>query len=141
LSAPTPNVAEVDGYGVFIIKASAGDVPELDGIIYTGIAVHNVYANRNPDVLRRWVRAVQKGYRLMRSDPATAATHMRKHVARDPAFLARIMPDLLPALSEDGRMSEPIMQKTLDFLFEIGQIPNKPSAKEGILWTNRYLGR
>ena len=141
LSAPNPNVAEVDGYGVFIIKSSAGDVPELDGIVYTGIAVHNVYANRNPDVLRRWIRAVQKGYRLMRSDPTTAANHLRKHVARDPAFLARIMPDLLPALSEDGRMSEPIMQKTLDFLLEIGQIRSKPSAKEGILWTNRYLGR
>ena len=141
LSAPTPNVAEVDGYGVFIIKGSAGDVPELDGIIYTGIAVHNVYANRNPDVLRRWVRAVSKGYRLMRSDPTAAANHLRKHVARDPAFLARILPDLIPALSEDGRMSEPIMRKTLDFLFEIGQITTRPAAAEGILWTNRYLGR
>jgi hypothetical protein len=62
-------------------------------------------------------------------------------VARDPAFLARILPDLIPALSEDGRMSEPIMRKTLDFLFEIGQITTKPAAAEGILWTNRYLGR
>ncbi len=138
LSAPTPNVAEQDGYGVFVIKASAGDVPELDGIMYTGISVYNVYANRNPEVLRRWVRAVSRGYQLMRSDPATAATHLRKYVARDPAFLARVLPDLLPALS-DGRLSEQTVQKTLDFLFAIGQITTKPSAKEGILWTNRYL--
>ncbi len=141
LSAPTPYIAEQDGYGVFIIKGSAGDVPELDGIIYTGIAVHNVYANRNPDVLRRWIRAAQKGYRLMRTDPTAAVTHLRKHVARDPALLARILPDLISALSEDGVMSEQIMQRTLDFLFEIGEIRSKPSAKEGILWTNRYLGR
>jgi len=139
LSAPTPHVAEQDGYGVFIIKGSAGDVPELDGIVYTGIAVHNVYANRNPDVLRRWIRATQKGYRLMRTDPTAAVTHLRKHVARDPALLARLLPDLISALSEDGRMSEQIMQRTLDFLFEIGEIRSKPSAKEGILWTNRYL--
>ncbi len=124
-----------------VVKASAGDVPELDGILYTGIAVHNVYANRNPEVLRRWVRAVARGYRLMRTDPAVAVTHLRKYVARDPALLARVLPEIIPALSEDGKMSEPLVQKTLDFLFEIGEIRSKPSAKEGILWTNRFLGK
>jgi len=141
LSAPTPYVAEQDGYGVVIVKASAGDVPELDGIVYTGIAVHNVYANQNPEVLRRWVRAVARGYRLMRTDPAAAVTHLRKYVARDPALLARVLPEIIPGLSEDGRMSEPLVQKTLDFLFGIGEIRSKPSAKEGILWTNRFLGK
>jgi len=141
LSAPTPYQAEQDGYGVVVVKASAGDVPELDGILYTGIAVHNVYANRNPEVLRRWVRAVARGYRLMRTDPAVAVTHLRKYVARDPALLARVLPEIIPALSEDGKMSEPLVQKTLDFLFEIGEIRSKPSAKEGILWTNRFLGK
>lgn len=141
LSAPTPYQAEQDGYGTVIVKASAGDVPELDNIVYTGIAVYNVYANRNPDVLRRWVRAVSRGYRLMRTDPAAAVTHLRKYVARDPALLARVLPEILPALSEDGRLSEAIIQKTLNFLAEIGQITFKPSTKEGILWTNRYLPR
>ena len=77
LSAPTPYVAEQDGYGVVVIKSSAGDVPELDNIVYTGIAVHNVYANRNGEVVRRWIRAVTRGYKLMRQDPTTAITHLR----------------------------------------------------------------
>ena len=139
LSAPTPYVAEQDGYGVVVIKSSAGDVPELDNIVYTGIAVHNVYANQNGEVVRRWIRAVSRGYKLMRQDPTTAITHLRKYVARDPALLARVLPEIIPALSEDGKMSEQIMQKTLDFLLEIGVIQSKPSAKDGILWTNRFL--
>ena len=52
-----------------------------------------------------------------------------------------VLPEIIPGLSEDGRMSEPLVQKTLDFLFGIGEIRSKPSAKEGILWTNRFLGK
>ncbi|MGQ0551214.1 MAG: ABC transporter substrate-binding protein, partial [Armatimonadota bacterium] len=60
LSAPTPYVAERDGFGVVIIKSSAGDVPDLDNFLYTGIAVHNVYANKYGDVLKRWTKAANK---------------------------------------------------------------------------------
>lgn len=139
LSAPTPNQAEQLGFGTMIIKSSAGDVPELDNFMYTGLAVHNVYANRNGDVLRRWSRAVNKANRLMRQDQAAAVNHLRKHFPRtDPALLALALREMLPALSADGMISEAMMQKHLNFLVETGQIAVKPSAKEGILWTNRF---
>ena len=89
LSAPTPYLAERDGFGTVVIKSSAGDVPELDNFMYTGIAVHNVFANQNADLLRRWVRAVNRANQLMRRDQAAAVTHLRKHFPRqDPAILA-----------------------------------------------------
>jgi len=142
LSAPTPYVAERDGFGVVIIKASAGDVPELDNFLYTGVAVHNLYANRHADVVRRWVRAVTKANQLMRRDQAAAVQHLRKHFPRtDPAVLALALREMLPALSEDGSMSEPMMQKHIDFMYDTGQITYKPSAREGLLWTNRFIGK
>ncbi len=142
LSAPTPYVAERDGFGVVVIKASAGDVPELDNFLYTGVAVHNVYANRNADVVRRWVRAVTKANQLMRRDQAAAVQHLRKHFPRtDPAVLALALREMLPALSEDGAMSEQMMQKHIDFMYDTGQITYKPSAREGLLWTNRFIGK
>lgn len=142
LSAPTPYVAERDGFGVVIIKASAGDVPELDNFLYTGVAVHNVYANRNADVVRRWVRAVTKANQLMRRDQAVAGQHLRKHFPRtDPALLALALREMLPALSDDGSMSEQMMQKHIDFMYDTGQITYKPSAREGLLWTNRFIGK
>ncbi len=142
LSAPTPYVAEQEGYGVVVIKSSAGDVPELDNYMYTGISVHNVYANQNPEVLRRWARAVSRANRLLRQDQAAALTHLRKYFPRlDPAVGALALREIIPSLSEDGRMNEVMVQRSLDFLFDTGQIPFKPSAKEGILWTNLFLGR
>lgn len=140
LSAPTPYLAERDGYGVVVIKASAGDVPELDNFLYTGIAVHNVYANQNGDVLRRWIKAVNRANRLMRSDPAAAVTHLRKYFPRtDVEVLTLALREIIPALSEDGRMTEQMMEKHLQFMLDDGQITFKPSAKEGILWTNRFI--
>jgi len=141
LSAPTPYLAEKDGFGTVVIKSSAGDVPQLDNFMYTGIAVHNVYANQNPDLLRRWVRAVNRANRLMRSDQAAAVQHLRKHFPRtDPEVLALALREILPALSEDGRITEPMMDKHLQFMLDDGQITLKPSAKEGLLWTNRFIG-
>jgi len=142
LSAPTPYLAERDGFGTIVIKSSAGDVPELDNFMYTGIAVHNVFANQNGDVLRRWIRAVNKGNELMRRDQAAAVTHLRKHFPRqDPAILTLALREIIPALSENGRISSPMLDKHLQFLLDSGQITLKPSAAEGLLWTNRFNNR
>lgn len=140
LSAPTPYLAEKDGFGTVVIKSSAGDVPELDNFMYTGIAVYNVYANRNPDLLRGWVRAVNRANQLMRRDQAAAVQHLRKHFPRtDPEVLALALREIIPALSEDGRMTSQMLEKHLQFMLDDGQIPFKPSSAEGILWTNRFI--
>ena len=140
LSAPTPYIAERDGFGVVVIKSSAGDVPELDNFMYTGISVHNVYANKNGDVLKRWTKAVNRANKLMRQDQAAAVNHLRKHFPRtDPVLLALALREIIPALSEDGTMNEKMMDKHLQFMLDDGQIPSKPSAKEGLLWTNRFI--
>lgn len=142
LSAPTPYLAERDGFGMVVVKSSAGDVPELDNFMYTGIAVHNVFANQNGDVLRRWIRAVNKANELMRRDQAQAVTHLRKHFPRtDPAVLALALREIIPALSADGRITSAMLDKHLQFLADNGQITLKPSAAEGVLWTNRFNNR
>ncbi|MGQ0549066.1 MAG: hypothetical protein ACT4PY_05300, partial [Armatimonadota bacterium] len=121
-------------------KSSAGDVPDLDNFLYTGIAVHNVYANKYGDVLKRWTKAANKANKLMRQDLAAAVNHLRKHFPRqDPALLTLALREIIPALSEDGTMSEKMMDKHLQFMLDDGQITLKPSAKEGLLWTNRYI--
>jgi len=68
LSAPTPYLAQRDGFGEVVVKSSAGDVPELDNFLYTGISVHKEYADKNGDVLRGWIKAVNRANTLMRQD-------------------------------------------------------------------------
>jgi hypothetical protein len=36
-------------------------------------------------------------------------------------------------------MTEAMMDKHLQFMLDDGQITLKPSAREGLLWTNRYI--
>jgi NitT/TauT family transport system substrate-binding protein len=140
LSAPTPYLAQREGFGEVIIKASAGDVPELDNFLYTGIAVSKEYAEKNPDVVRRWVKAVNKANVLMRKDEAAALKYLKKYFPRMPDdVMALAMKEIMPALSADGVMNEQMMQKHLDFLKDTKQVDSTPSGKEGVLWTNGYL--
>ncbi|MHB9096442.1 MAG: ABC transporter substrate-binding protein [Syntrophales bacterium] len=140
LSAPTPYLAEREGFGKVIIKASAGDVPELDNFLYTGIVVSKEYAEKNSDVIKRWVRAVNKANVLMRKDEAAALKYLKKYFPRMPDdVMSLAMKEIMPALSPDGTMNEQMMQKHLDFLYDTKQIDWKPSGKEGVLWTNAYV--
>ncbi len=76
----------------------------------------------------------------MRQDQAAVVNHLRKHFPRqDPALLALALRKIIPALSADGTMNEQMMDKHLQFMLDDGQIAFKPSAKEGLLWTNRFI--
>ncbi len=142
LSAPTPYLAQREGFGEIIIKASAGDVPELTNFLYTGIATTKEYADKNSDVLKRWTKAVNRANGLLRQNESAALGHLRKYFPRmDPAVLSLAMREIIPVLSPDGAMNEQMVQKHLDFLQDTGQISSKPPAKEGVLWTNAYTGK
>jgi NitT/TauT family transport system substrate-binding protein len=140
LSAPTPYLAQQEGFGEVIIKASAGDVPELDNFLYTGVVVSKEYAEKNPDIVRRWAKAVTRANVLMRKDEAAALNYLKKYFPRmDPAVMALAMKEIMPALSADGMMNEQMMQKHLTFLVDTKQVDSTPSAKEGVLWTNAFV--
>jgi len=140
LSPPTPYQAQQAGFGDVIIKASAGDVPELTNFLYTGIAVTKEYAEKNADVLKRWTRAVNKANALMQKDEAASIKYLQKYFPRmDPAVMTLAMREIIPALSPNGVMNEQMVQKHLTFLIDTKQIDASPSAKEGVLWTNAYV--
>jgi NitT/TauT family transport system substrate-binding protein len=140
LSAPTPYLAQREGFGEVIVKSSAGDVPELDNFLYTGVVVSKEYADKNPDVIKRWVRATNKANVLMRRDEAAALKHLKKYFPRmADDVMALAMKEIMPALSADGTMNEQMMAKHLDFLYDTKQIDWKPSPKEGGLWTNAFV--
>ena len=140
LSPPTPYQVQEAGFGDVIIKTTAGDVPELTNFLYTGIAVNKSYAEKNPDVLKRWTRAVNKANLLLQKDQTAALKHLQKYFPRmDPAVMALAMREIINALSPDGVMNEQMVQKHLDFLKDTKQVDSIPSAKEGLLWTNAYV--
>ncbi len=103
--------------------------------------VYKVFVARGDRYRRRAFLALRdEANQLMRRDQAAAVTHLRKYFPRtDPDLLALALREIIPALSEDGRMNEQMMDKHLQFMLEDGQISLKPSAKDGILWTNKFI--
>jgi hypothetical protein len=57
----------------------------------------------------------------------------------EPDVLALALKEILPALSEDGVMSEAMVKKHLDFLTKTGQTQGTAPSAEGELWTNAFV--
>jgi hypothetical protein len=65
------------------------------------------------------------------------------------AFFKRMSPEVLragvqtalPAYSNDGRLSEQIVTHFLELAYSMKllTVPQRPSPKEGVLWTNRFI--
>ncbi len=119
-----------------LVRPTEGEV-QYRGATIDGVNT-DVGSNKYGDVLRRWTKAANRASRLMRQDQAAAVNHLREHFPRqDPAPLA--LREIVPALSEDGTMNEQMMDKHLQFMLDDGQIAFKPSAMEGLLWTNSFI--
>ena len=65
------------------------------------------------------------------------------------AFFKRMSPEILragvqtalPAYSENGRINEQIVTRFLELAYSVKllTVPTRPSPKEGVLWTNRFI--
>jgi ABC-type nitrate/sulfonate/bicarbonate transport system substrate-binding protein len=142
LTAPTSTVVEKEGFGTAIIRGSAGEVKELDNYPYFGVIVMESYAAQHPDVVRGFIRATRRGAAFMRSD-------LEGTVQAVQAFFKRMSPEVLragvqtalPAYSNDGRLSEQIVTHFLELAYSMKllTVPQRPSPKEGVLWTNRFI--
>lgn len=142
LTAPTSTVVEKEGFGTVIIRGSQGEVKELDDYPYYGVVVQESFATQRADVLRRFIRATRKGVAFMRAD-------LDGTVQAVQAFFKRMSPDILkagvqttlPAYSDDGRINEQIVTRFLELTYSVKllNLPTRPSPKEGVLWTNRFI--
>jgi ABC-type nitrate/sulfonate/bicarbonate transport system substrate-binding protein len=135
LSTPTPN-RRTRQVGVVVIKGSAGDVPELDNFLYTGVRC-TTSTPTGGDLLRRWTKAVNRANKLMRQDQAAAVSHCASTSANRPGGAYARAPRHHPGALGRRMMTEQCWRH-LQFMLEDGQI-SASLGKEGLLWTNRYI--
>lgn len=134
LSPPIP-----EGVGSVIINCSGGDVPELNDVPFVNLAVAKPYADAHPEVLRGYVRAVQRAI-------AWAGGHREQALAVLHGYfpdvaeivLSRAWDDMAEAISADGTFSEQGVQSYLRIMVDMGQFVEMPPTAEGVLWTNRF---
>jgi NitT/TauT family transport system substrate-binding protein len=149
LSPPSAEVTEPTGKGYVLIALGKGEVPELTDYPYEVLMARPDYVEANPKIATAMARAISRGGALFRSKPEAAKSALRSYRLFTPEKISNEVFELsfstvVDAIPAWGNMNVEGWQKVINFSAGAGIIkdPSKtPSAKEGVLWTNKYVGK
>lgn len=149
LSPPSAEITEPSGKGYVLIPLGKGEVQELTDYPYEVLMVRPDYLEANPKIATAMARAISRGGALFRTNSEAAKAALRSHrlytkdkLPDDVFELSYSM--VVNAMPAWGNMSAEGWQKVINFAAGAGIIkdPAKtPSSKEGVLWTNKYVGK
>jgi NitT/TauT family transport system substrate-binding protein len=148
-SPPSAEGTEASGKGYVLISLGLGEVPELTDYPYLALMARTDWAEQNQKLATAAARAVSRGGALFHTNPEQAKAALRAHRFSDPTKLDEQIFNLaysmiVEAIPRWGDMNQEGWQKVVSFATGSGIIkdPSKaPSAKEGVLWTNKYVGK
>jgi len=105
-SPPVPQRAISEGYGMVLIDPIRGEIPATRGMVFTAMAVtEETVAGRRAD-LGRFVRAMDRAYKLIAADHAKAGEAARKHMgSMKPDLYDAAMRALVPATPKSPEVS------------------------------------
>lgn len=149
ISPPAGETLEASGKGYVLIALARGEVPEITDYPYQVLSARPDYAESNPKIATAVTRAISRAGALFHGNPEKASAALRTHRFFDPKRLEGPVFDLAFSMIRDampkwGNMTEEGWQKVIRFSVGGGVIKdpsNAPSPKEGILWTNKYVGK
>jgi len=149
LSPPSAEITEAAGKGYVLIPLALGEVAELTDYPYEVLMARPDYVDNNRKIAMAVSRAISRGGALFHGKPEAAKSALRAHRFSDPKKLDQKVFDLAfdtikPAMPRWGDMSVEGWKKVINFAAGAGIIKDKsktPPAEEGLLWTNKYVGK
>lgn len=149
LSPPSAEITEAEGKGYVLIPLGLGEVPELTDYPYEVLMARPDYAENNRQIATAVSRAISRAGALFHTQPEAAKAALRAHKFSDPSKLDQKVFDLSfetikPAMPRWGNMDSKGWKKVVDFSIGAGIVkdPKKaPSVEEGLLWTNKFVGK
>jgi ABC-type nitrate/sulfonate/bicarbonate transport system substrate-binding protein len=147
LSPPSAEVAEASGKGYVLIPLGKGEIPELTDYPYEVLMVRPDYVAANPKIAMAVSRAISRGGALFHSKPEEAKAALRSHrlgAKLDEGVFNLSYNMVAGAMPRWGTMSAAGWQKVINFATGAGivkDLAKAPSNKEGVLWTNKYVGK
>jgi NitT/TauT family transport system substrate-binding protein len=140
LSNELPQIEKRAGVKFNVIKVTDFGLNVLGSSMY----VSNEFAGKNPEIVKKLLRATAKGYRDAMADPKEAARMMAKHMAvpelpdvLDQQVAATVVSTNTPAGKPIGWQADADWQANLNLLKETGGITDvKPLST---YFTNEYL--
>jgi len=148
-SPPSAEVTEAAGKGYVLLPLGLGEVAELTNYPYEVLMARPDWADQNAALATATSRAISRAGALYHSNPSAFKAALRAHRFSDKSKLEDNVFELAysmiaPAMPTWGNMNQEGWQKVLDFSIGAGIVKDRakaPSAKEGVLWTNRYSGK
>ncbi len=149
LSPPSGELTEAAGKGYVLIPLGLGEVAELTNYPYEVLMARPDFAEQNPGLAKAAARAISRAGALFNKSPDVAKAALRSHRFSDPKKLSDDVFELSYAMTAKamplwGDMNAKGWQKVIDFSAGSGIIKDPkqtPSAAEGVLWTNKYVGK
>ncbi|HEY1268313.1 MAG TPA: ABC transporter substrate-binding protein [Candidatus Binatia bacterium] len=147
LSPPSAEVTEPSGKGYVLIPLGKGEVPEFTDYPYEVLMARPDYVEANPKIAMAVARAISRGGQLFHKNPEQAKSALRSHrlfQKLDNAVFELSYSTVVNAMPQWGTMDQKGWQKVINFATGAGivkDLSQAPSNKEGVLWTNKYVGK
>lgn len=139
-SAPDADVVALQGFGDLYINF-ATEVPSFQDFPYTVLIVTTDFAAKNAETTRRIAHTIGQGNDFILANLDEAVAILTKEFPRiDAAAIRRSMERDKPTFPAGGRMTESMWENAVKIAASMKTVKTVPSAKEGELWTNKFLG-
>jgi NitT/TauT family transport system substrate-binding protein len=139
ISPPAPETVAAEGLGVVVLSLARGDLPELGTIAYDALVTSKEYAQKNPETVRKVVRALGRASNFVQEQPAeTREIMLRAFDKTPPDVMTAVIENLKGAFARDARFTEEMWTNAMTFNLEAGKIAKRLDTRDGVLWTNAY---
>jgi ABC-type nitrate/sulfonate/bicarbonate transport system substrate-binding protein len=136
-------------FGYVLIPLGLGEIPELTNYPFEVLMVRPDFVEQNPQLAVAVSHAISRGGALFQSNPEAAKAALRGHRFSNPQMLDDEVFHLAystvaASMPQWGNMTVEGWQKVIDFSIGAGIVKDAakaPSAVEGGLWTNQYVGK
>lgn len=127
VSSPTSDQGVREHNGVMLFHTTKGEIRELDGFLYVGFIGREAWIKQNPDLARRFLRAIQAALTDL-NDPqrtlrARDVIHAKYHSRVDKAFFDQLWADAIPSWPRSVAVTRGMAEKVLAFLNEFSTQP------------------
>ena len=140
LSPPSPQQVEASGAGKVLIRPRNGELKSLPSFSFLNLCTTAEFAKTHGDLLRAYLRAVQKGNDWMRKNKDETLKIFNKQFPNVPVGIwEQAYDNLLPSVSTDGRFDPKVVKTSYETYKKVGVTQSVPDLTEGVTWTNSFL--
>jgi ABC-type nitrate/sulfonate/bicarbonate transport system substrate-binding protein len=119
-SSPTTEQGIAAG-GSWWFRPSQGEVPQLNGFIYTTLIARPDYIKQNPKIAEAVARAMTKALAMLRTDEAKSLEVLAKYVKITPELLKASLKNNVAGYPKDAVITEAGYKQNVEFLAQFGQ--------------------